>query len=572
MTKPTEKQLPSDQSPETPIANGKIVRDIFKSRESNLDISPSPNLRYSEWHDEAKSRLNNDSESVETSASPAPNIKAISSEKNQKNSNKRHEYINTFRQVARMALAAIYLCYIILTIPLSFEIGGLNCGLCYSLTILILYFTLTTLRIVSHNGLIWTFLYYMQHLLLPSLLSVFLTQFSGKSDDISSIASAASSNGSYLDWLWWKIIVQLWKFFLVNSTPLFTILEGFCSLLTIQAVGQVSQFLVHHRSDTWSIVNLIVSSCILLCAIFFAVKIYVSPAIDINSVGLISASLLGSAFTCTTLITIYGVSSGRASPLECVLLTGYIVKCSYELFPELSRENISSLLHFIMSEFKKIDTQANGLNFGSFAPHSAAKDILVNVVWRFVVQNFPRSFQPLWDFFKISMSNLTLPILLQLAYRICVFFAATKIISALQPVRHASTPLYSPSSTPPSHNDESKKPSDLPLAKSARLIYAYSPCIIIAVYTNLMIQYNEDLDKQNHFWHWLAGQLMRGFSSADISGNHLNPSSLAATLHTEDVHSWQFWNWVNIFSVLLLYYSELSNHDPDDSSLADHWA
>lgn len=557
----------------------------------------------------------------------------------------RHYWI-AFKQMARMFLATLYLCYVILTIPLSFEVGGLDCGLSFSFTILVLYFVLATFRVLRYHRFLSTFLYYMQHLFLPSILSLFLTIFtsdthsphnfnSSASSTFSSASLSPSVSTSFFSKLWWNYILEGWKLFLVNATPLFTILEGFCTLLSIQAVGQVSQFLIRHRSDTWSIANLIISSCILLSCLYFVVKIYVSPDIDVSKVGMVTASLLGSAFTCTTLIAVFGVSSGRASPLECSLLVAYIVKCSYELFPELSKRNFTSLFKFIMDEFKKIDSQANSLNRdflksvhnafktntngglmsllhlnGSLLVGSASKrhqilslfyvkckDFFVNVVWRFIAENLPRSFEPLWDFFKISMSNLTAPILIQLAFRIGVFFAATKIIPILQPIQHYDSPLSSPANSEASSIfpvDEKRKTeedtsdeeeehkislsSTLSRARppentstSLKLLYLYSPCIIIAIYTNLMIQYNDDLDKQNHFWNWLKATLASNLAKKSAGSGPLLPKA-AETIAGEDVHLWQFWNWVNIFLVLLLYFSELVNHDPDDNTLTEHWA
>lgn len=448
------------------------------------------------------------------------------------------------QQTFRFVLSTIYLCYIVLTIPLSFEMGGLNCGLSYSLTILLLYFSLATLRLLKYHRFISTFLYYLQHMFLPSILSLFLAVFASEESIPDPQTPAAR--------VWWSL-VEVWKVFLVNSTPLFTILEGFCSLLSIQAIGQLSQYL-NRRSDTWSIVSLITSSCILLACVYFAAKIYISPELDLSNVGMVSASLLGSMFTCLLLITVFGVASGRASPLECSLLVAYIVKCSYEIFPELSKSNFNSIFKFAMTEFKKIDSQASLLNRESYVSAKAAlqkhtlpsdqilllvyvkiRDFL-GVMFHFIVENFPRSFEPLWDFMRISVSNLTFPILAQLAYRILVFFAATKIIPILQPFQRDS-----PLSTP-TRNKPAKRVIDQQ-SRGSRLLYLYSPCIIIAVYTNLMIQYSDELDKQSGLWQWGS-----------------------------EAHSYQFWNWVNIFTVLVLYLSELINHDPDDRSLADHWA
>ena len=258
-----------------------------------------------------------------------------------------HSTDDTFIRCVRVLFATVYLIYIILTIPLSFEVGGLNCGLSYSLTILILYFGLATFRMLKYNRFISSFLYYLQHLLLPTLLSFFLTVFNNGDEKI-------VINDSFLKNIWWTYIIQFWKIFLINSTPLFTILEGFCSLLSIQAIGQLFQYFVKNKSDTWSILNLILSSCILSTSFYFVGKIYVSPLIDLENVGLISASLLGSVFTLTILITFYAIYFNRATTLESSLMVAYIIKCCYELFPELSNDNISSLFKFVFNEFKKI--------------------------------------------------------------------------------------------------------------------------------------------------------------------------------------------------------------------------
>ncbi|GME96900.1 unnamed protein product [[Candida] boidinii] len=108
------------------------------------------------------------------------------------------------------------------------------------------------------------------------------------------------------------------------------------------------------------------------------------------------------------------------------------------------------------------------------------------------------------------------------------------------------------------NDTNNKKKKELDQSTSSRLIYLYSPCIIIAVYTNLMIQYNDELDTQNHFWNWLNYKF---FNLTNI--NTINDSTY--------VQSWQFWNWVNIFTVLFLYFLELISNDPHDSSLTDHW-
>ncbi|TID21173.1 hypothetical protein CANINC_003453 [Pichia inconspicua] len=553
-------------------------------------------------HFESKQHISRSSSSV-----------SIKSAASYSNSHKKFRINNDIIRFLRVLFSTLYLIYIILTIPLSFEVGGLNCGLSYSLTILILYFCLATLRVLKYHRFISSFLYYLQHLLLPTLLSYFLSIFEPESRVGSTVKGE-----TLFEKIWWFYIIKFWKFFLINSTPLFTILEGFCSLLSVQAIGQMLKYLIKNRSaDTWSILNLILSACVLSTSIYFAGKIYVSPLIDLEHVGLISASLLGCVFTLTILITFYAIYFDRATTLESSLMVAYIVKCCYELFPELSKNNISGLFKFVFNEFKKIDNQAkrslnlnkehiissdffnylkscsileyfslDWLKQGQVANYIAIKfpklvsfnekalgsfKIFNDIIIRFFMEHFPGSFEPLWDFLKISISNLTFSILIQLAYRIAVFFAATKIIPILTPINHgkAATELKTRST-------------------SSRLIYLYSPCIIIAVYTNLMIQYNYEIEKETHFFMWINNKFAEIFGSEpstlastltqSATSNTLSSPSIVSNLSSSisssfslSIHAWQFWNWVNIFLVLILYFSELVSFDPEDSTLTDHW-
>lgn len=607
--------MPSTESPINSLKREEETQknemEALTTIKDNIPISPHRTLS---------------SNSIKSNTSNKSNISNSSSISNSSNSSISFKINDALLRILRILFSTIYLIYIILTIPLSFEIGGLNCGLSYSLTILILYFCLATLRVLKYNRFISSFLYYLQHLLLPTLLSFFLTIFNSNND------YQFNSNSSIIQNIWWNYIIQFWKFFLINSTPLFTILEGFCSLLSVQAIGQLFKYFIKNKSDIWSILNLVLSSCILSASIYFAGKIYASPIIDLDNFGLISASLLGSVFTLTILITIYAIYFNRATTLESSLMVAYIVKCCYELFPELSNNNISLLFKFIFNEFKKIDNQAkqsltlnkeniklikflnyfksfkffnkfwNKFYYGNDEISEISNNIIKNfpklienilnffkicenfskILFDFIIENFPRSFEPLWDFVKISINNLTFSILMQLAYRITVFFAATKIIPILSPINRKN----------------SIKKGQEEQSTSSRLIYLYSPCIIIAVYTNLMIQYNYEIDKETHLFTWINNKFIELFYFNNNNNNNyvnnpiisttINISTSTSTATSVDsmvnnisssvsnsifssIHSWQFWNWINIFAVLLLYFSELVSYDPEDSALTDHW-
>ncbi|CAH2352882.1 protein Ice2p [[Candida] railenensis] len=456
----------------------------------------------------------------------------------------------------RLVLSIIYLILIILSIPLAFDVGGIDCGLSYSFTIFALYFVLTTIRLITRKSrhFKWvSFLYYLQHLVLPSLLTLFLSYYS------SNTVSADSSSNKYT-------LIKVWEYFIVNSTPIFTILEGFCSLLLIQAVGQTVNWLTVYKSDSWLIVSLIGSGSTITAALYFLYRIYVYP-FTIETIG---ASLLGSLLTLTVGLGLFGIVSGKGSMIESSLLFAYIVRCIYETFPILSEEASKALTSLFTHTTYQLKNEIPMLP-------AQITDIASQLV-PFLASNIPGSFKTIWEFFISATQKLTLPLLLNLAYRIGVFFAATKIIPSLYhgaSYPSSTTPPISPSialSRQPSNNhldqqhhaDEiPTEPSQFNVASSSpfpqhtqqpstiiRLIYSYSPCIIIAVYTHLMMSYNGALGTELKLW---------GF---------WDDESLEIV-----VHPWQFWNWINMTTTLILYAAELmgNNGTQGGTALTSHW-
>lgn len=476
-------------------------------------------------------------------------------------------------------LSTIYLFLLVLCIPLAFDVGGVECGLGFSFTICFLYFILTTIRLIARSSKYFkwvSLLYYLQHIVLPSLLTLFLSYYSVSSPSF--------------------VAVDIWKYFLINSTPIFTILEGFCSLLLIQAIGQTLNWLTVYKSDSWLIVSLIGSGSTITGAFYFLYRIYVFPFV----IDIVSASLLGSLLTLTLGLGFFGIVSGRGSMIESSLLFAYIVRCIYETFPPLS-EDASQALTALFTQ-----TTLNLKNEVPRLPPQLTNTI--SQVVPFLASNLPGSFKTIWEFLIMAIEKLTLPLLLNLAYRIGVFYAATKIIPSLY--HGANYPTFSPPRTPPQvrsrqasttsistlnlsseyvqhdaltpksseekaeltydPNEDTKvstPTSGTPRAPSRRksfhlrkkqrpstiirLIYAYSPCIVIAVYTHLMMLYNGELGTELKLW---------GFW--DFS------SDFEIILHP-----WQFWNWINMATTLLLYTAELAgnNANAGGTALTSHW-
>ncbi|MCH0628958.1 hypothetical protein JNB11_03145 [Kocuria palustris] len=434
-------------------------------------------------------------------------------------------------EATKLTLLLAYLLLVILTIPLAFDVGGVQCGLLYSLTLFIMYFVLTTLRMLTrHNRYLRIFgaLYYGQYIILPSLLMFFLNYCEQK---------GAGYNP----------LVNAWKVILSHCTPTFTILEGFCSLLLIQAVGQTLHWFTRYRLDTWLIVSLISSGCIVSALLYFLYRIYLVEF----AIGTLLSSLLGLFLTLTFVIGIYGIISKKGLIIESSLLFAYIVKCIYETFPILSQRATELLTQMF--------TQAT-INFKQEFPKISpqmlqrAQDLLP-----VLAQKLPTSFKTIWEFLLDAIEKLTVPLMVNFAYRIGVFYAATKIIPSLyqsagvhrRPLLHLHHPsalsILSSDSTlssrpsPPQRPVKQYKPGRL-----LRLIYAYSPCIIIAVYTHLMLGYLGYLDSELKLW---------GFWN-----NSLLEISVAPA---------QFWNWVNMATTLALYAMELLGNS--NEGITTHW-
>ncbi|CAK7896570.1 hypothetical protein CAAN1_04S06414 [[Candida] anglica] len=477
----------------------------------------------------------------------------------------------SLKHVVRSVLSVVHLILIILCVPLAFDVGGVSCGLPFSFTVFSLYFVLTSVRLIARRSVHFRWvsvLYYIQHIVLPSLLTLFLSYYSSEEN---------KSKDHFLP-------VQVWRYFIVNSTPIFTILEGFCSLLLIQAIGQTVNWLTVYKSDSWLIVSLVGSGSTITAALYFLYRIYVFPF----TLETITSSLLGSLLTLTVGLGLFGIVSGKGSMIESSLLFAYIVRCIYETFPILSEDASKALTSLFTQTTNNLKSEIPLLP-------PQITDIVSQLV-PFLASNIPGSFKTIWEFFIMATQKLTLPLLLNLAYRIGVFYAATKIIPslyhsasyptstpprtpALQRSRQSSTSSISnlllsdennshgqhseesvvePIGTSESHSNDNSKPtvhhhynkkSNAPPSTILKLIYSYSPCIIIAVYTHLMMSYNGELGTELKLWGFWQDQ----------------PVIV--------VHPWQFWNWINMTTTLILYAAELmgNNGSQGGTALTSHW-
>jgi len=122
------------------------------------------------------------------------------------------------------------------------------------------------------------------------------------------------------------------------STPVFQLVEGFCSLLVIQAAGQVTRYLVNgERGDGWMIGLLVVSASFLSTSFYFLWRITTFPGMDSQD-----AILIGIAITCAFFLCAWGIGSGRGNVVESSLLFAYITLCIYQIFTDYQPSSGSS--------------------------------------------------------------------------------------------------------------------------------------------------------------------------------------------------------------------------------------
>jgi len=256
----------------------------------------------------------------------------------------------------RTLSAGLFLFGIIFSIPLAFDVGGRTCGLAFSLALATFYFLYSFLRLVTPEqsrvlktlvGLVAT----IQWLVIPTLLIWSLNKFSVDSGDTwveQTFGHTRTKWQSPQEWFFGRdgllevVTIGSWDKLLRWSTPVFQLSEGFCSLLLIQAVGQVTKYLVNQDSgDAWMVrcvperplitlltvvqIGLLVGSASgISTSLYFLWRITTFPDID-N----IDAILIGVAITCAFFLGAWGIGSGRGNPAESALLVSQNSSCKF---------------------------------------------------------------------------------------------------------------------------------------------------------------------------------------------------------------------------------------------------
>ena len=173
-----------------------------------------------------------------------------------------------------------FLSSIVFTIPLTFDVGGRECGLAYSLSLAIFYCFYSVLRLATPEQSRFRYsliniVATLQWLIIPSLMIWSLNQFSIDSNAASTKGNTAkwvertfnrkrAQDESINTWLFGRhglvenVSMGTWDKMLRWSVPVFQLGEGFCSLLVIQASGQITRGAVNRESgDNWMVSRIV---------------------------------------------------------------------------------------------------------------------------------------------------------------------------------------------------------------------------------------------------------------------------------------------------------------------------
>ncbi|KAJ5212687.1 uncharacterized protein N7498_004333 [Penicillium cinerascens] len=436
--------------------------------------------------------------------------------------------------LVRVFSSALFLAVTVSSIPLAFDVGGKTCGLAFSLSLATFYFLFSLLRLTTperswvRSSLV-TVIRCTQWILIPILLIWSLNRFSVDTDSNGgwverTFSGKRAQDSSVQEWLFGRdglverVTLGNWDRLLRWSTPVFQLAEGFCSLLVIQAAGQITRWLVNRggRSDSWMIGLLVLSATIISSSVYFLWRVLQFP--EISNV---DAALIGVSVTCAVILCAWGIGSGRGNPVESSLLFAYVVLCIYQIFtdyqPSYPVEHVPSPSQ--AGDFPPLPP----IIMASYTTLMHALSLLPSII------------HAAFNVINAVFSAVTPSVLISLAYRLLVLYASTRIIPA---VRESGARALS--------QEASLDDSDAAGQLLGFLSY-FAPTILIAVYTSLLMQHfsstSQAMGGNGEWW-----------SSQGAGGGNM-------------------WRWINLACTTALYAVELwlGEHDDLDNGLAGHW-
>jgi len=258
---------------------------------------------------------------------------------------------------------------------------------------------------------------------------------------------------------------------------------------------------------------LIFSGSIVSWSVYFLWRITTFPDMDSQD-----AVLIGIAITCAFFLCAWGIGSGRGNVVESSLLFAYITLCIYQIF----------------TDYQPSSPQAHPAAPPSTPEFPPLPPILM-ASYTTVLQalsSLPSTLHNAFGFMVAAVKTVTPSVIISLIYRLMVLYAAARIIPA---VRESGARALS--------EDPSLEDSEGVSAFMGVLSY-FSPSILIAVYTSLLMQHFSSASA-DHPGEWWTSQ--GGEGGGNIS------------------------RWINLGATMALYAVELYLGKGHDDGLTSHW-
>lgn len=269
------------------------------------------------------------------------------------------------------------------------------------------------------------------------------------------------------------------------------------------------------------------SASIISSAVYFLWRVISFP-----QVGNLDATLIGVAMTSAAFLGAFGIASGRGNPVESSMLFAYAVLCVYQIFTDYQPS----------PEAAAAAEQAAAAqpDFPPFPPIiMASYSTLLHMLG-----NLPTAVSSSFQFLYAAFQTITPSVIISLTYRIIVFYCATRIIPAVREL--GATAIMD---EPPVSLEESDSANRL-----IGFLSWFSPSILIAVYTSLLLQHFTIASSST-----TVGGGLDGLTIDDAAGWTLRAGDAAGST----------WRWVNLAATVGLYAVELYLGGDGDGGA--HW-
>lgn len=202
----------------------------------------------------------------------------------------------------------------------------------------------------------------------------------------------------------------------------------------------------------------------------------------------------------------YGIGSGRGNPVESSLLFAYVVLCVYQIFTDYMPSDAAA------AAAAAAETEAQASEFPPLPPIIMASYSTL----LYFIGTLPIAVINALALLYAALQTITPSVIISLTYRIIVFYCATRIIPS---VRESGAQALIDEMTDGDVQDGA--------SKLLGFLSWFSPSILIAVYTSLLLQ---------HFTTSVGedGWTLRG---GDVGGS--------------------MWRWLNVVGTMTLYAIEL---------------